>query len=108
MIPYTCQSCGLPFTKEMRGTNRDKSFNSDYCIKCFKDGEFTNHHLTLHQLEIQLLEMAEEHNEISLEEAPYKNLTLPMIHSVYVCGYHLAVTTHNNTNINRIIKGKLT
>ncbi len=69
MIPYTCQSCGLPFTKEMRGTNRDKSFNSDYCIKCFKDGEFTNHHLTLHQLEIQLLEMAEEHNEISLEEA---------------------------------------
>lgn len=69
MIPYICQSCGLPFTKEMRGTNRDKSFNSDYCIKCFKDGEFTNHHLTLHQLEIQLLEMAEEHNEISLEEA---------------------------------------
>lgn len=69
MIPDTCQSCGLPFTIEMRGTNRDKSFNSDYCINCFKDGEFTNHHLTLHQLEIQLLEMAEMHNGISLEEA---------------------------------------
>lgn len=69
MIPYTCQSCGLPFAKEMRGTNRDKSFNNDYCIRCFKDGEFINHHLTQHQLEIQLLEMAEEHNEISLEEA---------------------------------------
>ncbi|WP_081210152.1 zinc ribbon domain-containing protein [Salegentibacter sediminis] len=69
MIPYTCQSCGLPFTKEMRGTNRDKTFNNDYCINCFRDGEFTNHHLTLHQLEIQLLEMAEVHNGISLEEA---------------------------------------
>ncbi|HEY9184042.1 MAG TPA: zinc ribbon domain-containing protein [Salegentibacter sp.] len=69
MIVNTCQSCGLAFTKERSGTNRDKTLNSDYCIDCFKDGEFTNPHLSLHQLEIQLLEMAEIHNDISLEEA---------------------------------------
>lgn len=69
MIPDTCQSCGMPFTIETRGTNRDQSFNRDYCINCFRDGKFTNHHLTLHQLEIELLEMAEIHNGITLEEA---------------------------------------
>lgn len=77
MIPDICQSCGLPFTIETRGTNRDQSFNSDYCINCFKDGEFTNHHLTLHQLEIELLEMAEMHNGISLEEAQQVIRKLP-------------------------------
>lgn len=69
MTPYSCQSCGQPFTKELRGTNRDQSFNTDYCIDCFKDGKFTDPHLNLHQLEIQLLERAEHHNGISLEEA---------------------------------------
>lgn len=69
MIAEICQSCGMPFTPETRGTNRDGSFSNDYCISCFKNGEFTDHHLTRHQLEIKLLEMAELHNEISLEEA---------------------------------------
>lgn len=77
MIPDTCQCCGLPFTIECRGTNRDQSFNKDYCIDCFKDGEFTDPHLTLHQLEIQFLEKAELHNEISLEEARQIIKTLP-------------------------------
>lgn len=69
MKPDICQSCGLAFTIETRGTNRDQSFNKDYCITCFKDGEFTQPSLTLHQLEIDLLEKAEVHKEISLEEA---------------------------------------
>ena len=69
MKPSICQSCGLPFTIETSGTNRDKSKNEDYCINCFKDGEFVDHSLSLHELEIQLLEKAEVHNEISLEEA---------------------------------------
>lgn len=69
MKPLICQSCGFPFSVEIRGTNRDGTKNNDYCINCFKNGEFTDHHLTMHELERRLLEMAQEHNEISLEEA---------------------------------------
>ncbi len=36
-----CQSCGMPLTEEMKGTNADGSLNEDYCIYCYKDGKFT-------------------------------------------------------------------
>jgi hypothetical protein len=36
-----CQSCGMPMSEEeMPGTNRDGSKNQDYCVYCFKDGDF--------------------------------------------------------------------
>lgn len=36
-----CQSCGMPLTDEIRGTNADGSRNEDYCVYCYKNGEFT-------------------------------------------------------------------
>jgi hypothetical protein len=37
-----CQSCGMPLpTEELLGTHRDGSRNQDYCVYCFKDGDFT-------------------------------------------------------------------
>ena len=36
-----CQSCGMPLTDEILGTNADGSKNEDYCIYCYKDGKFT-------------------------------------------------------------------
>ena len=35
-----CQSCGMPLTQEIMGTNADGSKNEDYCIYCYKDGKF--------------------------------------------------------------------
>ena len=35
-----CQSCGMPLTDEVLGTNADGSKNEDYCIYCYKDGKF--------------------------------------------------------------------
>lgn len=37
-----CQSCGMPLTDEVLGTNADGSKNDDYCIYCYKDGAFTD------------------------------------------------------------------
>ena len=37
-----CQSCGMPLTEEMKGTNADGSKSEDYCIYCYKDGAFTS------------------------------------------------------------------
>ena len=36
-----CQSCGMPLTDEILGTNADGSKSEEYCIYCFKDGAFT-------------------------------------------------------------------
>jgi hypothetical protein len=36
-----CQSCGMPLTEEILGTNADGSKNEEYCIYCYKDGAFT-------------------------------------------------------------------
>ena len=35
-----CQSCGMPLTDDILGTNADGSKNEDYCIYCYKDGKF--------------------------------------------------------------------
>ena len=37
-----CQSCGMPMQRpEDFGTNADGTPNSDYCVYCYKDGQFT-------------------------------------------------------------------
>ena len=38
-----CQSCSMPIDKEeLFGTNADGSKNEDYCVYCYKDGQFTD------------------------------------------------------------------
>ena len=36
-----CQSCGMPLTEEVLGTNADGSKNEEYCMYCYKDGKYT-------------------------------------------------------------------
>jgi len=39
-----CQSCAMPMEDDsLYGTNTDGTKNSDYCIYCYKDGEFLQH-----------------------------------------------------------------
>ncbi len=35
-----CQSCGMPLTDDVLGTNADGTRNENYCIYCYKDGKF--------------------------------------------------------------------
>ena len=36
-----CQSCGMPLSEGVLGTNVDGSANEEYCIYCYKGGKFT-------------------------------------------------------------------
>ena len=36
-----CQSCAMPLTDDILGTEKDGSPNHDYCSYCYKDGAFT-------------------------------------------------------------------
>lgn len=41
MSQKICQSCGMPIEKdEQLGTEIDGSLNQNYCIYCYKDGNF--------------------------------------------------------------------
>lgn len=37
-----CQSCGMPLSEEVLGTNDDGSKNEEYCVHCFSGGTFTS------------------------------------------------------------------
>ena len=41
MEPKFCQSCGMPLTEDILGTNADGTKNENCCIYCYKDGAFT-------------------------------------------------------------------
>ncbi len=36
-----CQSCGMPLTKEVLGTERDGTKNGEFCTYCYQNGAFT-------------------------------------------------------------------
>jgi len=78
MEQKVCQSCGFILLEENFGTNRDHSINSEYCIHCFQNGEFTDTSLTIHIMGIRLKEMART-NEISMEEASHVIHLLPTL-----------------------------
>ncbi len=39
-LPQFCQSCGMPLTNDILGTNADGSKSFDYCMYCYRDGKF--------------------------------------------------------------------
>ena len=50
MTEKICQSCAMSLTEEKYyGTNNDSSKNEDYCIFCFKNGNFT-YEITLNEM----------------------------------------------------------
>lgn len=57
-----CQSCGMPLTEEVLGTNADGSKNEDYCIYCYKDGAFTGD-FTMEQMVEHCSMFVEEFNK---------------------------------------------
>ncbi len=57
-----CQSCGMPLTCEILGTNADGSKNKEYCIYCYKDGAFTGD-FTMEQMAEYCSMFVEEYNK---------------------------------------------
>lgn len=59
-----CQSCGMPLTNEIFGTNADDTPNEDYCIYCYKDGKFVQD-ITMEQMINHCAQFTDEINKNS-------------------------------------------
>ena len=45
-----CQSCGMPVTEELLGTEANGEKNPDYCTYCYQKGAFTFPGATMEQM----------------------------------------------------------
>ena len=73
-----CQSCGLPLTDEVLGTNADGSKNEEYCIYCYKDGAFTGD-FTMEEMAEFCTQFVDEYNKNTgqnLTREEYKQMLL--------------------------------
>ncbi len=73
-----CQSCGMPLTKDVLGTNADGSKNDEYCIYCYKDGAFTGD-FTMEEMAEFCAQFVDEFNKDtgqSLSREDYKKMLL--------------------------------
>lgn len=73
-----CQSCGMPLTEELLGTNADGTKNEEYCIYCYKDGTFTGD-FTMEEMAEFCAQFVEEYNKNtgqSLSREEYKAMLL--------------------------------
>jgi len=50
MEQMICQSCGMPMTEDLYGTNQDGGKNQEYCKYCYVDGAFHNPDETLEEM----------------------------------------------------------
>ena len=66
-----CQSCAMPMAgnDELFGTNADGSKNEEYCIYCYKDGNFTNDCTMEEMIEFCIPHMVEGNSGMSEDEA---------------------------------------
>ncbi len=73
-----CQSCGMPLTDDILGTNRDGSKSEEYCIYCYKDGAFTGN-FTMEEMADFCAQFVEQYNQNTgnhLTRDEYRNLLL--------------------------------
>lgn len=50
MEKQICQSCGMPLTDEVLGTEADGTKNADWCVYCYANGAFTQKDCTLPEM----------------------------------------------------------
>ena len=71
-----CQSCGMPLTNDILGTNTDGSKNEEYCIYCYKDGDFTGDFTMEEMVEFcsQFVDKFNKNTGQDLSREDYKNV----------------------------------
>lgn len=53
LLGKQCQSCGMPLKKDEEGggTEKNGSKSTEYCSKCYQNGEFVNKKITANEMQ---------------------------------------------------------
>lgn len=73
-----CQSCGMPLTAEVMGSNADGSKNEDYCVYCYKDGAFLQNCTMEEMVEhcAQFVDEVNKHMPKPMTKVEYKQMMM--------------------------------
>ena len=73
-----CQSCGMPLTENVLGTNADGSKSEEYCNYCYQDGKFTTECTMEEMAEFcsQFVDEYNKHTGQNLNREEYKKVLL--------------------------------
>ncbi|GHT83825.1 transcriptional regulator [Actinomycetota bacterium] len=75
-----CQSCGIPLTKkEWIATNKDGSPNKEFCIYCYKDGEYVDLDMTMQEMTELCIPYMEDAGMTEAEARKIMSETLPKL-----------------------------
>lgn len=69
-----CQSCGMPLSKEVLGTNEDDTKNEMYYSYCFEKGKFKDHMKVEEMAALCAKFIKEEQPDVNLEVIEKENL----------------------------------
>ena len=72
MEMHFCQSCGMPVTEELLGTEANGEKNPDYCTYCYQKGAFTFPGATMEQMIEACVPMVSKGNPYPDEESARK------------------------------------
>ncbi len=64
-----CQSCAMPLSDDILGTNADGSPNAEYCKHCFEGGKYTMDCTMEQMIDFCAPMMAEANPELTPEKA---------------------------------------
>lgn len=64
-----CQSCSMPMTDDLYGTNKDGSKSEDYCSYCYQKGEFTDNKTMEEMIDFCVPGMVEHNKGMTEEQA---------------------------------------
>jgi len=74
-----CQSCGMPMEDSLYGTEKDGTKSDDYCIYCYKDGEFENPNETMEDMIETCVPFMKESGMDEKQSREILNNTLPQL-----------------------------
>ena len=64
-----CQSCGMPLSPEILGTEENGTTNPHYCHYCYENGSFTGNMTMEEMIEFCVPHMVQAHPELTAEQA---------------------------------------
>lgn len=50
MTEKYCQSCGMPLSEDLLGSEKDDSKSHEYCVYCYESGAFKAPDITMEQM----------------------------------------------------------